>query len=460
MRASHAFLVCSAILALLVAFLVASRAAGAAPRRAGADGWDDGIESFVRRRVAGAYVDALDPEAGREAFYRAMKAYVDFDRYCAFYTPAERREWEESTSGRYGGLGIKIDPVAEGLHLVGVFPGGPADRAGLRVGDTLVSADGRSLAGLDIEGVTRLLKGPPRTVVRVGVVRGPRPESGPLTGETREVPVTREDIRPPTVFARRVGPDRGTLHLRLTDFAEESADAFDRAIDAAVAEGGLQGVVLDLRDNGGGVLGVAVRVVDRFLAKGLVVRMQGRTADANRPYAAAPQANDLLDTPLVVLINAGSASASEVVAGALQDHRRAVLVGERSFGKFLVQTITEIPGTRTAVKLTTSRYYTPLGRSYQGQPARAPHGAASAEAGTAEPAGLIPDVVVPLEGEDSRRLREFWGDEEGRPWGQAPRHPENGVDWIDPQLEQALKLLEGEMVLRKIERRDERPRNG
>jgi hypothetical protein len=258
-----------------------------------------------------------------------------------------------------------------------------------------------------------------------------------------------------------VGTDGRYLHLRLTDFAEETAEAFDRALDEVTRGGAPRGVILDLRHNPGGPLGVAVRVVDRFIGRGLIVRMQGRTADANRPYHAAVQPNDLPEMPLVVLVDGSSASASEVVAGALQDHRRAVLVGERTFGKFLVQTITEIPGRGAAVKLTTSRYYTPLGRSYQeptGRSHRSPRG--SDPGAEMEPAGLIPDIVVPLDEAAGERLEKYWVDEENRPWGATPLNPDIGPDHVDPQLEQALKLLDGELILKSIEPRRGGPRNG
>lgn len=453
MRASHALVVSASILALLAGFLLVSRRAGADARRGALDWWDEGVEGFVRRRVAGTYVDELDATSGPEAFYRAMKAYVRFDPYCAFYSPSETREWQESTAGRYGGLGIKIDAVPEGLRIVGLLPGGPADLAGLAIGDTLVAADDQPLAGLGLAEVTALLKGAPRTPVRVGFVRGPVGADGAVTGPTRVVVVTRELVRPPTVYVRHLGARGRFLHVRLLDFAEETADAFDRALDQAVRAGPPAGILLDLRENSGGVLGVAVRVADRFLRRGLIMRMQGRTPEANRPYSASDRPNDLPDTPLIVLVNRASASASEVVAGALQDHRRAVLVGERTYGKFLVQSITEIPSRGVAVKLTTSRYYTPSGRSYQAAPA-GPDGAPP------EPAGLIPDVVVPLGREDQERLVRQWANEEGGPWGQTPRFPEVAADWLDPQVEQALKLLEGEQVLRRIPRERPGPRNG
>ncbi len=457
MRPGIAILLSTAMLALLLAFLFASRGAGANQGAAGSAHWDEGIESFIRRKVAMTYVDELDDEKAREAFNRAMDAYVDFDSYCDFIPADEYRRWQSDTAGRYAGLGVKIQSVEEGLHVVGVFPGGPAAQAGIQIGDTIVRAAGRLLAGLGVEEITPLLKGTPKSTVRVGLIRGPRPEKGPATGPEVEVTVTRDVIRPPTIFTRRVGPEGRFLQVRLTDFTEETADEFDRVMSAAGKDKPVAGVILDVRHNGGGILGVAVHVIDRFLRKGqLIVRMEGRGTDATKNYSASGRKDKFLELPLVVLVDHYSASASEIVAGALQDHRRAVLVGERTYGKFLVQSVMEIPGKNAAVKLTTSRYYTPSGRSYQG-PARR----AQVEGEHPEGAGLIPDVLIELDEEQDTQLKRFWANEEGKPWGEVPRWPELGDDWVDPQLARALKLLQGELVLQQIQRGSRgRRRNG
>ncbi|MDJ0520959.1 MAG: S41 family peptidase [Planctomycetota bacterium] len=448
MRPGIAILLSTAMLALLLAFLFASRGAGANQGAGASPLWDEGIEAFVRRKVAFSYVDELDEAKAREAFHRAMDAYVGFDSYCDFIPPEEYRRWKSDTAGRYAGLGVKIQSVEEGLHVVGVFPDGPAAKAGIQIGDTIVRASDKLLAGLGVEEITPLLKGTPRSVVRVGLIRGPRPDKGPAQGPEVEVSVTRAIIRPPTIFARRVGPDGRFVQVRLTDFTEETAEEFDRVLDREAKAKPVAGIILDVRHNGGGVLGIAVRVVDRFLRKGqLVVRMEGRGSDATKNYTASGRKDKYLDLPLVVLVDRFSASASEIVAGALQDHRRAVLVGARTYGKFLVQSVMEIPGKNAAVKLTTSRYYTPSGRSYQGPP-RQPGN----EEEHPEGAGLIPDVLVELTEEQKTTLRQFWVNEEGRPWNEIKRWPEIADDYVDPQLERALMLLQGELVLQQIQR--------
>ncbi len=466
MRPGIAVLLSVSMLALLLAFLFASKSAGARQATAKDGWWDEEVERFVRHKVASTYVDKLDQNSGREAFNRAMDAYVRFDTYCDYIPPEEHRQWKEDTAGRYAGLGIKINQVDEGLEIVGVFPDGPAAKAGIKIGDTLVQASPnanaplRNLAGMQVDAITRILKGAPASTARVGVIRGPRPEKGPARGPIEEISVRRGVIKPQTVFHRRVGKDKEFLQIRLTDFTEETAREYDAIMDRlATGEPSVKGVLLDLRHNGGGVLGVAVRVTGRFLRAGqLVVRMEGRGLDASRNYTAAKQANKLLDLPLVVLVDEWSASASEIVAGALQDHRRAVLVGTRTYGKFLVQSITTIPQKDAAVKLTTSRYYTPSGRSYQGSAEASVDGRAN---GRTTGSGLIPDVVIALPDDAKDALRHFWADEEGKPWGEKKRFPAVADDHIDPQLQRALDLLRGDVVMQKIRRgRTPARRNG
>lgn len=455
MRPGIAILLSTSMLALLLAFLFAARGAGAREPSRAVGYWDEGTESFIRRKVANTYVDDLNVRASKACFYRAMDAYLDLDDYCDFIPPEEHKKWEEDTAGRYAGLGVRINQAEEGLHVVGVFPNGPAAKAGIHVGDTLTRAEGRHLAGMDLGDITKLLKGRPRSLAHVSIIRGPRPKEGAHVGPEVELVVTRDLIRPPTVFVRRVGAEKEFLQIRLSEFAEETADAFNRELDKLLADEPAKGIILDLRRNGGGVLGVAVSVVDRFLRKGrLIVRMEGRGPDASRSYAASGKRGKILDLPLVVLVDNWSASASEVVAGALQDHRRGVLVGVHTFGKFLVQSITAVPhrrgaGSRGAVKLTTSRYYTPSGRSYQ-SPSRGKSWRAAPRAPDAEDrvgTGLVPDVVIKLLPEERKKLTYLWADERGARWGEARQHPEVPIDYIDAQLQRALLLLDGDLIM-------------
>ena len=449
MKPSTALLVMLPLVAMVTAFvLVGSRGAGARPDQDGVY-WDDYAASFVRRKVAQTYVDELDAERAENAFYRALGAYVgQLDEYSTVIPPSEHRKWEESTAGAYAGLGVKVQDVSDGLLVVGVLPAGPAARAGIQPGDTLVEADGKPLAGVGLERIeaTRLLKGEPDSRVEITLIRGPRPETGPAKGPRVVVPVVRAVVRPPTVFARRLGPDASIGVLRLTEFAEATQEEFNQKLDAMLADG-VEGLVLDLRYNGGGVLPTAVAIANRFLDSGIVVRMEGRAPGATRQYDAQPENTISENVPLIVLVNGRSASASEVVAGALQDHRRALLVGERTYGKFLVQSITDIPGLDAGLQLTTSRYYLPSGRSYQ----RPPNDGRRLGPDEERPAaGILPDVIVPLDADAARRLRQAFENEEAVPWGEVPPHESVESDSVDPQLQRALELLQGQLVLRRI----------
>ncbi|MFM8981081.1 MAG: S41 family peptidase [Planctomycetia bacterium] len=365
MRAATAFLIMAPMVIVTLLFV------GTQGRRAGAAGgpgagayWDESVAAFVRQRMGSTYVDPLDAKASEDAFWRAMDAYVRLDPYCDMIPPSEYRQWKEGTAGQYGGLGIRVDAEAEGLRIRGVLPGGPAQRAGLVAGDLVLSADGRPLAGIDLKsgGPARLLKGAPGSAVRL--------EVRDAAGQVRAVSAVRQVVRPPAVFVHRVGPQGQVAVLRVAEFVESTPQEVDQALDPLLAgeQGALGGLVLDLRDNPGGVLASAVYLADRFLAAGLVVRVVGRGPGTSRDFhahASQAPADVPASVPVAVLVNAHSASASEVVAGALQDHRRALLVGERTYGKFLVQSIVEAPRGDCALQLVTARYYTPSGRSYQ-----------------------------------------------------------------------------------------------
>ena len=438
MRPLTATVLSLCILFLFAAFVLVARGAGArGPSRGAGPWWDEAMERYIREQLGASYVDAVDPERGREAFYRAMDAYVRFDRYCELIPPERYTRWKEDTQGRYAGLGVKVDSVPEGLYLAGVWPDGPAARAGMRVGETIVAVQGRPLAGVEIDTITAWLKGAAGSTVTVAVAPGPRPASGTTLEGARRVDVRRDVIRPPTVFARRIGPDACVGVLRITDFTEETTAEVERALAGFLAAPPVIGVALDLRHNGGGLLNVATHLVDRFLDRGVIVRMEGRIRDGNRMIHAGAQADDLLHLPLVVLVDERSASASEVVAGALQDHRRGVLLGTRTYGKFLVQSIVDIPNRHAGLKLTTSRYYLPSGRSYQGPQDAELEGTGGAH----EPAGLLPDIVLEMDPDARTRLFGQWANEEGRPWGEVPRYPDIPADEVDPQLAAALGLF-------------------
>jgi carboxyl-terminal processing protease len=416
----------------------------AAEARSNSMYWDEEIAGFVRHMVDATYVDPVSPETSRELFNHAIKAYLEGlpDEYNTYIAPDEYRKWKDDTAGRYAGVGVKVNAKPEGLLLEGVFPGGPAAKAGLRVGDLLTYADGRSLAGADPKRDVhvRMLKGPAGTAVTVQVVTPP-PATAPAgtTGSSRSVQIVREFIKPQTVFPRRLGEDGRIGYLRVTEFADATATDFDRELDAMV-QGGVRSVIVDLRENTGGVLPATERMADRFVRSGLIVRLEGRAPNASRVIGARDPGTIPDSVGLVVLVNGSSASASEVFSGCIQDHRRGVLVGTRTYGKFLVQNITEIAGKGSAVKLTTARYKTPLGRSYKRNPKEN------------VPAGLVPDVLVELSKEDAERLGKAFANQEDAAWGAKPRpgYADVPTDWIDPQLARAIDVALGRVVAQEI----------
>lgn len=250
------------------------------------------------------------------------------------------------------------------------------------------------------------------------------------------------------MFPRRIGAGGAVGYLRVSEFVETTIAEFDRALDPMVADG-VKTVIVDLRGNGGGVLPATVHMADRFIAKGEIVRLQGRDTTSRRVHAAQEPGTVPDTVGLVVLVDGKSASASEVFAGCIQDYRRGVLLGTRTYGKFLVQNITEIPGSGAGVKITTARYQTPNGRSYQ----------RAARDGQAGPSGLIPDVVVELAQADADKLQHAWRNEDDAMWGAPPRHPDVPEGWIDPQLQRALDLIAGNLLLQEI-RGGSPPKNG
>jgi carboxyl-terminal processing protease len=269
----------------------------------------------------------------------------------------------------------------------------------------------------------------------------PAPEGAPAGTRPapREVAIVRDYVKPRTVFVRRLGEGGNVGYLRVTEFADATAGDFDRDLDALVAAG-VRSVIVDLRDNTGGVLPATERMADRFVRSGVIVRLEGRAPNASRTIGARGPGTIPDSVGLVVLVNGSSASASEVFSGCIQDHRRGVLVGTRTFGKFLVQNITEIAGKGSAVKLTTARYKTPLGRSYKRNPKEN------------VPAGLVPDVLVELSKEDAARLEKAFANQEDAAWGAKPRDENASVpaDWIDPQLARAVDVALGRVVVQDI----------
>jgi len=287
------------------------------------------------------------------------------DPHSSYLTPEMLKQVEVETKGVFGGLGIEIGIKDGLLTIIAPIEDTPAARAGLQAGDKIVRIEKESTKNMNVMDAVKRLRGEPGTKVTITIVR----ESVP---EPKDYTITRELIRIKSVKSKAL-PD-GIGYIRLTQFQQDSSQELNRALQEFLkAKGGLKGLVLDLRNNPGGLLDQAVRVADEFIDSGLIVYTDGRLEAQRTKYKAHKQGT-YTGFPIVVLVNAGSASASEIVAGALQDHGRAIIIGQRTFGKASVQTILPMED-GSALRLTTARYYTPNGRSIQAR-------------------GIEPDIVV------------------------------------------------------------------
>ena len=304
----------------------------------------------VLERVKRDYVEPIDDAELLESAIRGMVR--DLDPHSEFLDAAEYREIRSSTSGSYTGVGIEVAEIDDAIRVISPIAGSPAARAGIRSGDQLVAVNGRAIDARRMQDAMNELRGSPGTMVTLSVLR----DDVVIDHEMR-----RQIIKVASVHKEFLSPSYG--YVRVNQFSDSTAQELSRAVDDLQdAYGGmLDGVVLDLRNNPGGVLDAAVDVSDLFLDAGVIVTADGRTLDSR--FTRSAHRGDILDgAPLVVLVNSGSASASEIVAGALQDHNRATIVGTPTFGKGLVQTVMPLSKGR-AIKLTTSRYYTPSGDS-------------------------------------------------------------------------------------------------
>ena len=355
-------------LVCLVAFAggaIFAPSAGAVPERA-SPYRNLGIFARALSHIETSYVEEVDQDA---LIYGAVRGMVGtLDPHSSFLDPDEYRVLTSDTEGRFGGIGVEIDVRDGWLTITSVFPGGPAERAGLLPGDQFLDIEGRVARDIPIEEAVRRMRGEPGTHVHARLRR-------PHVADAVVVDIAREVVRVEAVQAR-VLSDR-IVYVRLRAFQENTTEELRAALDRAVQEtartGGVRGVVLDMRDNPGGLVSEAVLVSDEFLSRGVIVSTRGR-AGRQIDQATATPAGTRPDWPMVVLVNGYTASAAEIVAGCLQDHHRAVVVGTRTFGKGSVQNVIELAD-GSALKLTIARYFTPDGNSIQAE-------------------GIEPDMVV------------------------------------------------------------------
>jgi len=378
----------------------------------------------VFNQIRQGYVESV-PDS--KLFEMAVQGMLSgLDPHSVFLEEKAYDSLQENTQGEFSGLGIEIGQDRGYITIIAPIDGSPAEAAGLEAGDVILKIDGESIRDLPVDRSVDLMRGPTGSEVLLTI--GRRGTQDPF-----DVTVIRDIIKVPSVRSRELM--KGYLWLRAAQFQKDTGNEAIAVLQEALAEGDLKGVVLDLRNNPGGVLGASVDMAGALLDGGLVVYTEGRHPQAAERFEASP--GDMLDDlPIVVLINGGSASASEIVAGALQDRRRAIIMGTRSFGKGSVQTILPVTETR-AVKLTTALYYTPNGRSIQAE-------------------GIVPDIVVERAEvksvESARRTKE--SDLQGSLSGGDPVDTEAESESLtelrnsDNQLYEALTLLRGINLLR------------
>ncbi|OGA01198.1 MAG: peptidase S41 [Betaproteobacteria bacterium RIFCSPLOWO2_02_FULL_64_12] len=401
----------------------------------------------------------VEPVEDKKLITEAINGMLSgLDPHSAYLDQDAFRELQVGTQGEFGGLGIEVGMEDGLVKVVSPIEDSPAFRAGLKPGDLIIKLDDTPVKGMTLNDAVKRMRGKPRTSIRITIVR--KGEAKPI-----EVTLVRDVIRVQSVKSKLIEPGYGWV--RVSQFQEHTGENLVKHLNALYKQGPLKGLILDLRNDPGGLLNGAVGISAAFLAsRSLVVSTDGRTEDAKRKFYASPEdylrgrKDDFLKglpaavktVPMVVLVNGGSASASEIVAGALQDHKRATIIGTQTFGKGSVQTILPL-GNNTAIKLTTARYYTPSGRSIQAK-------------------GIAPDLTVDDPAAPNLKVREadlqrHLENEKGKAkFGDVAKpaapttkaSPTPGEDKLEPpiefasdkdfQFQQAVNFLKGLPVLR------------
>jgi carboxyl-terminal processing protease len=331
----------------------------------------------VYRAIKDAYVDPISDKNLMRAALRGLLS--DLDPHSAYLEKSAADNFNEEATGSYVGVGVELEMSKDrSLTVVSPIDGSPAAKAGIRSGDVISAIDGKPVTATDVDNASSSLRGPPGTTVKLTLLR--EGEKAP-----REVALVRAAIKLDSVSGKLLEPGYG--YLRISSFQTDTGAATASEIAALEhqANGNLRGLVLDLRSNPGGLLDAAIAAADTMLDDGVIVSTRGRLVNSNTVYRA--KHGDLLaGAPMVALIDGGTASAAEVLAGALHDHKRALLMGSRSFGKGSIQSVVSLPN-GDAVKLTTGRYFTPSGESIQAH-------------------GIVPDIALHGDGDSGRGLRE------------------------------------------------------
>jgi len=319
----------------------------------------------VLNEVQKSYVKDVDDKTLLD---NALYGMIDrLDPHSAYLNPEEYKKLKVSTDGQFGGIGVKIQMEHGYLHVVSPIDDTPAARAGVQPGDKITRVNGKSVKSMGMADSIDEIRGKPGSKIKLTILS--EGQAKPIHLE-----LTREDIQVESVKSHLIEPGYG--YIRITQFTKETAEGMDKALKSLKKEtdGDIKGIVLDLRNNPGGVLDAAVKVVDDFVNKGTIVSTHGRTAKNDHTFSATP-GDKLNGAPIVVLVNRGTASAAEIVSGALKDNHRALVMGRRTFGKGVVQTVIPVDAGH-ALKLTTARYFTPDGTSIQAE-------------------GITPDILIP-----------------------------------------------------------------
>jgi carboxyl-terminal processing protease len=372
----------------------------------------------VFKQIRSGYVEEI---SDRDLFEMAVQGMLaGLDPHSVYLTKEDYSDLQTSTEGEFSGIGIEVGREGSFITVIAPIDGSPADEAGIESGDVILKIDGESVRGMTLDESVEMLRGEIGSEVTLEIGR-------PGTSQPFDVTLIRDAIKVASVRTRELTP--GYWLLRIAQFQRDTGAEVLELLAEAQAETPIKGLVIDLRNNPGGVLGASVDVAGAFLDGGLVVYTEGRHPASKDRYQATE--GDMLNgAPVAVLINGGSASASEIVAGALQDRQRAVVLGSRSFGKGSVQTILPVSETR-AVKLTTALYFTPSGRSIQAE-------------------GIVPDVQVEpgsyTPAEERRRLSE--ADLAGSLSARSPHQEGEDIEEIQRLREQDFQLYEALTLLR------------
>lgn len=380
-------------------------------------------------KIKSDYVESTEDSVLLEGAIKGMLS--DLDPHSAYLTPDGYRELQVGTSGEFGGLGIEVGMEDGFVKVISPIDDTPAQRAGIRSGDLIIRIDDTPVKGLSLNDAVKLMRGKPRTKIKLTIVR---------EGQDKPLKITliRAVIKVSSVKSRMLEPGFG--YVRITQFQSNTGENLIDAVSELKKEhkNNLKGLIIDLRNNPGGVLNAAVAVSDAFLEEGLIVYTEGRVNDSQMNFRATP--TDIIKgSPLIVMVNGGSASASEIVAGALQDHNRAVIMGTKTFGKGSVQTILPLSN-NAALKLTTARYYTPEGRSIQAEGIEPDIKLENARLTTVEGLPIEPVKEANLSGhlESNEETAEDADNEE---------QEEESLANSDYQLYEALNLLKGLDIL-------------